>query len=165
MALTGLSSLSANTRSSPFAENFSPSFAESSRPLCRARKSNSVVPNVPAARTTIGASIRRLLLAFHRSFPTISHPLSLFALPPPPPLGLGYRLDPVFAEHRCAMIDRIGNVCDPYGVLCAHIATRLTVSAIPAGVLHHACNVRSRTMGDRHRRQLHRTARRFCRLA
>ena len=36
---------------------------------------------------------------------------------------------------------------------------------MPAGVLHHACNVRSRTVGDRHRRQLHRTARRFRRPA
>ena len=50
-------------------------------------------------------------------------------------------------------------------VLCADVATRPAVPAIPAGVLHHACRVRSRTMGDRHRRQLHRPARRFRRPA
>ena len=53
----------------------------------------------------------------------------------------------------------------PDGVLCAHVAARPAVPAMPAGVLHHACNVRSRTVGDRHRRQLHRTARRFRRPA
>ena len=58
----------------------------------------------------------------------------------------------VFALDPLAELDAVSvGVLDFYGVLCAHIATRPAVSAIPAGALHHACNVRSRTMGDRHR--------------
>ena len=75
----------------------------------------------------------------------------------PTALGLGDRLDPAFAEHRRAVIDRVGDVGDADGVLGADVAARPAVAAMPAGVLHHAGSVQPRRVRDRHRRQLHRS--------
>ena len=59
------------------------------------------------------------------------------------------------------MINSISNVSDPHCVLGTDIATRPAVPAIAASVLHHTCRVYTWTVGDRHRRQLHRPACRF----
>ena len=59
--------------------SLAPSLAESARPRCCARSSSSFVLIVPAARTTIGASMRRLAPPFERSCTTISHPRPVLA--------------------------------------------------------------------------------------
>ena len=150
MAWTGLASLSAKTRSSPLAEKFSPSLAESARPRSLGAQEQLVGPHRAGrqdddVRLDAPARCARPRQILHHDLPAALRP--------------GDRLGPAFAEHRCAVVDGVGDVGDAHGVLGADVAARPAVAAVPAGVLHHAGNVGSRLVGDRHRRQLHRTAR------